>query len=135
MMISTKGRYALRVMIDLAEHSGDGYVAMKTVADRQGVSLKYLEKILPGLVADGLVEGVHGKGGGYKLTRKPSEITVAEIIKISENSIEPVACLADGAEPCEKAGRCKTLPMWKGLSKVVNDYLSGITLDTLVNEM
>ena len=133
MMISTKGRYALRVMIDLAEHSNDGYVAMKIVAARQGVSLKYLEKILPNLVANGLVEGVHGKGGGYKLTRDPAQITAAEIIKCSEDGIAPVACLEDGALPCEKAGGCKTLPMWKGLNKVVNDYLSGITLDTLMD--
>lgn len=132
MMISTKGRYALRVMIDLAEHNGDGYIAMKTVAKRQDISLKYLEKILPSLVADGLVEGVHGKGGGYKLSKDPSEITAAEIIKNAENGIAPVACLEDGATPCEKADRCKTLPMWKGLSKVVDDYLAGITLDTLI---
>lgn len=131
-MISTKGRYALRVMIDLAEHNGDGYIAMKTVAKRQDISLKYLEKILPSLVADGLVEGVHGKGGGYKLSKDPSEITAAEIIKNAENGIAPVACLEDGAPPCEKADRCKTLPMWKGLSKVVDDYLAGITLDTLI---
>lgn len=132
MMISTKGRYALRVMIDLAEHSGDGYIAMKTVAQRQDISLKYLEKILPSLVADGLVEGVHGKGGGYKLSKDPSEITAVEIIKNAENGIATVACLEDGATPCEKADRCKTLPMWKGLSKVVDDYLAGITLDTLI---
>lgn len=132
MMISTKGRYAIRVMIDLAEHSGDGYIAMKTVAKRQGISLKYLEKILPSLVADGLVEGVHGRGGGYKLSKDPSEITAAEIIKNAENGIAPVACLEDGATPCEKADRCKTLSMWKGLSKVVDDYLAGITLDTLI---
>ena len=132
MMISTKGRYALRVMIDLAEHSGDGYIAMKTVAQRQDISLKYLEKILPSLVADGLVEGVHGKGGGYKLSKDPSEITAAEIIKNAENGIAPVACLEDGVLPCEKADRCKTLPMWKGLSKVVDDYLTGITLDMLI---
>lgn len=132
MMISTKGRYALRVMIDLAEHSGDGYIAMKTVAKRQDISLKYLEKILPSLVADGLVEGLHGKGGGYKLSKDPSEITAAEIIKNAENGIATVACLEDGAAPCEKADRCKTLPMWKGLSKVVDDYLAGITLDTLI---
>ena len=132
MMISTKGRYALRVMIDLAEHRDDGYIPMKNVAQRQDISLKYLEKILPGLVAEGLVEGVHGKGGGYKLSKDPSEITAAEIIRVSENSIAPVACLEEGASACEKADCCKTLPMWIGLNKVVEDYLTGITLDTLI---
>lgn len=132
MMISTKGRYALRVMIDLAEHRDEGYVAMKTVAQRQGISLKYLEKILPALVANGLVEGVHGKGGGYRLSKEPSDITAADIIKNSENGIAPVACLADGATPCEKSESCKTLPMWIGLNKAVDEYLTGITLDTLM---
>lgn len=133
MMISTRGRYALRVMIDLAEHSGDGYIAMRTVAERQDISLKYLEKILPLLVAEKMIEGVHGKGGGYKLTRSPSEYRVGAILRLTDGNLAPVACLECDAAECEKASECRTLPMWKELHKRVCDYLDGITLEELLN--
>ena len=97
-MISTRGRYALRVMIDLAEHADDGYIPMKEVAQRQGISLKYLERIMPALSKNNLVEGVHGKGGGYRLSRKPGDYTAGEILRLVEGSLAPVACLACGAE-------------------------------------
>lgn len=133
MMISTKGRYALRVMIDLAEHGG-GYVAMKEVAQRQQISLKYLEKILPALVSGGLVEGIHGKGGGYRLTRKPEEYTAGEILRLAEGELVPVACMACGAEPCERASFCRTLPMWTELGRIVSGYLDGVTIADLIKD-
>lgn len=132
MMISTRGRYALRVMIDLAEHSFENYTAMKEVAARQGISLKYLERILPLLVKGGLVEGLQGKGGGYKLTREPKDCSVGEILRLTEGDLAPVACLSCNSEPCERAGECRTLPMWTKLNSLVNDFLSGVTLADLM---
>ena len=105
-MISTRGRYALRVMIDLAEHADDGYIPMKEVAQRQGISLKYLERIMPALSKNNLVEGVHGKGGGYRLSRKPEDYTAGEILRLVEGSLAPVACLECGAEPCSRQDTC-----------------------------
>ena len=131
MFITTRGRYALRVLIDLAEHRSEGYVAMREVAERQDISLKYLEKILPSLVEAGLIEGVHGKGGGYRLVKDPSEYRVGEVLRISEDTISPVACLAPEADPCARAAYCKTLPLWKGLEKVVSDYLDSVRLSDL----
>lgn len=130
-MISTRGRYALRVMVDLAEHAGDGYIPMKEVAARQGISLKYLEQIMPALSKNGLVEGVHGKGGGYRLTRSPGEYTVGEILRITEGDLAPVACLACGAEPCARSESCKTVPLWRGFQALTNDYFDGVTLASL----
>ena len=132
MMISTRGRYALRVMIDMAEHSSGEHIPMKDIARRQQISLKYMEKIMPLLVSEQLVEGVHGKGGGYKLTRKPEEYHVGEILRLTEGDLAPVACLECGAKPCERAGECRTLPMWIELNKVINDYLDSVTLDQLM---
>ncbi len=131
MMISTRGRYALRVMIDLAEHETDGYIPMKEVAKRQDISLKYLERILPVLVKNGLVEGVHGKGGGYRLSRKPEACTVGEILKLTEGNLAPVACLGCSAEPCEKKSACKTLSMWTEFHRLTNEYFDGITIADL----
>ena len=131
MFITTRGRYALRVLIDLAEHRSEGYVAMREVAERQDISLKYLEKILPSLVDAGLIEGVHGKGGGYRLVKDPSEYRVGEVLRITEDTISPVACLAPNAETCERTSYCKTLPLWKGLEKVVSDYLDSVSLSDL----
>ncbi len=133
MMISTRGRYALRVMIDLAEHTEVGYIPMKEVAERQGISLKYLERILPVLVKNGLVEGIHGKGGGYRLSRAPEECTVGEILRLTEGDLAPVACLECGAEPCEKSSTCKTLSMWSGFYRLTNQYFDGITISDLIN--
>ena len=133
MMISTRGRYALRVMVDLAEHNDGGYTAMKEVAERQVISLKYLEKILPLLVSAKLIEGVHGKGGGYKLTRSPDKYPIGEILRLTEGSLAPVACLECSAEPCERTSDCRTLPMWTKLSSIINDYLDSVTIADLMN--
>ena len=134
MMISTRGRYALRVMIDLAEHSNGGYVPMKEVAERQKISLKYLERILPALVKNNLVEGVHGKGGGYRLTRDPGDYSAGEIIRIAEGEIATVACLECGAKPCEQEAECRTRPMWSELNEIVNKYLDGVTVADLMRD-
>lgn len=133
MMISTRGRYALRVMIDLAEHIDNGYVPMKEVAKRQEISLKYLERILPVLVKNGLVEGVQGKGGGYKLSRAPENCTVGEILRLTDGNLAPVACLDCNAEVCEKKNTCKTLSMWTEFHHITNEYFDGITIANLVN--
>ena len=119
-MISTKGRYALRIMLDLAEHQGDGLIPLKDIAERQQISKKYLEIIAKELVKGKLLKGASGKHGGYKLARKPEEYTIGEIIELMEGSMAPVACLADDAEPCPRKDICRTLPMWKefyGLEK------------------
>lgn len=133
MMISTRGRYALRVMIDLAEHTTDGYIPMKEVAARQDISLKYLERILPVLVKNGLVEGVQGKGGGYKLSRAPEECTVGEILRLTEGNLAPVACLGCDVQPCEKSASCKTLSMWTEFHRLTNEFFDGITIAELAN--
>ncbi len=132
MLISTRGRYALRVMLDLAENREDGYIPMKEVAERQEVSLKYMERIMPALVREGFVEGVHGKGGGYRLTREPKEYTVGEILRLTEGELVPVACLACDAKPCPRAEQCKTLPMWTKLYDMVNDFFDERTLEDLL---
>ncbi|MBQ6569299.1 MAG: RrF2 family transcriptional regulator [Clostridia bacterium] len=132
MMISTRGRYALRVMIDIAENSNGEYIAMKEVAARQEISLKYMEKIMPVLVANNLCEGIHGKGGGYKLTRDPSEYTIGEILRLTEGDLAPVACLECNAEKCERSDQCRTLPMWKDLNELINKYFDGVTLADLM---
>ena len=132
MMITTRGRYALRVMIDLAENSDGSYLAMKEVAKRQGISLKYLERILPLLVDGGLVEGLRGKGGGYRLTREPEDYPVGEILRLTEGDLAPVPCLEKGARPCERAAGCKTLPLWKDLNDLVNGFLDSKTLADLM---
>ena len=132
MMISTRGRYCLRVMIDLAEHQREGYIPMKDVAERQGISLKYLEKILPVLVKNGIVEGLQGKTGGYRLSRKPEEYPLGEILRLTEGSLAPVACLDCGAAPCDRADQCKTLPVWTELDRIVNSYLDSVTIADLL---
>lgn len=132
MIISTRGRYALRVMIDLAEHQSEGYIPMKTVANRQGISLKYLEQIMPILTKNGLVEAVHGKGGGYRLVREPQEYRTSEILKLTEGDLASVACLSEGAAACERAGKCKTVDFWKGLNDVIDQYLDRVTLDSFL---
>lgn len=133
MLVSTRGRYALRVMIDLAEHCNGEYVPMKAVAERQKLSLKYIERIMPVLSKNNLVEGVHGKGGGYRLTRNSSEYKIGEILRLTEGDLSPVACLECGAVPCERAEECKTLPMWSKFHNMVNDFFDGITLEDLIN--
>ncbi|MBQ8000754.1 MAG: RrF2 family transcriptional regulator [Ruminococcus sp.] len=132
MTISSKGRYALRVLIDLAEHNNGSYIPMKVVAKRQGLPLKYLEHILPTLKQNNIVEGMHGKGGGYRLTRKPEEYTIGEILRLVEGGFAPVSCLECGAEPCERADQCPTISMWKNLQSVIDGYFDGITLKDLM---
>ncbi|MGN0526657.1 MAG: RrF2 family transcriptional regulator [Acutalibacteraceae bacterium] len=128
MMISTRGRYALRVLVDLAEHDGDGYIPMKEVAERQGISLKYLEQIVPVLSKNGFIEGVHGKGGGYRLMKAPEDCRVGDILRLTEGDLAPVACLAKETKPCERAYKCKTYPMWTEFYRIVNQYFDGKTL-------
>ena len=132
MMISTRGRYALRVMVDLAEHAGTAYVPMKDVAARQEISLKYLEQILPSLTAGGLVKGRHGKGGGYRLRRSPEDCTVWEILTLSEGDMAPVTCLEGSAVPCDRAADCRTLPVWQGYYDLSKKYFSSVTLADLM---
>lgn len=134
MIVSTKGRYALRVIIDLAEHQSESYIPMKDVANRQHVSLKYMEKIMPVLSKNNLVEGVHGKGGGYRLTRTPDAYTVGEILRLTEGDMAPVACLECHAIPCDKTADCRTLPMWTDFYKLINEYFDGITIAHLMKK-
>lgn len=131
MIVSTKGRYALRVMIDLAEHQAERYVPLKEVAARQDISEKYLENILKVLVQNGFLEGLRGKGGGYRLTRTPDQYTVAEILLLTEGSLAPVSCLTPGAPACERMANCRTYTMWKGLNDLIADYFGKITLADL----
>ena len=131
-MISTKGRYALRVMIDLAEHQTEGYIPLKEIAHRQEISEKYLESILKTLVQKKFLTGLRGKGGGYRLTRDPEMYTVGSILRLTEGTLAPVACLEDDAVPCERVGECRTLPLWQGLYKLINDYFDGITIADLM---
>lgn len=132
MLISSRGRYALRVMIDLAEHDDGAYIPMKEVAQRQDISLKYLERILPILVSAKLVEGLHGKGGGYRLTRKPENYRISEILRLTEGDLAPVACLECNAEKCKRTAECRTLPMWMELNRRVNEYLDSVTIADLM---
>lgn len=131
-MISTKGRYALRVMTDMAEHSSEGFLPLKEIAARQEISEKYLENILKTLVKNRLLLGLRGKGGGYRLTRAPEEYTVYEILKNTEDSLAPVACLDEGAPPCKRSSVCRTVELWRGLDRVIKDYLSSVTLADLM---
>lgn len=134
-MISTRGRYSLRIMLDLAERPQGGYTPMKEVAARQEISLKYIEKIVPLLTKAGLIEGVHGKGGGYRLCRAPEDITAGEVLRATEGELAPVSCLECGAKPCSRAAYCKTLPMWKEYYRLTNEYFDNISLaDLLGNE-
>lgn len=132
MLISTRGRYALRVMIDLAEHQSEGHIPLKEIAQRQDISEKYLESIIKLLVKARLLSGVRGKGGGYQLTRSPEQYTVDAILRLTEDSLAPVACLDEGAEPCARAAECRTLSLWQGLDQVIRNYLSNITLADLI---
>ena len=132
-MISTRGRYALRMMLDLAENQGDGYVALKDIATRQDISKKYLEQIIPVLNRAGLLQTTRGVQGGYRLTRRPEEYTVLDILSATETGLAAVACLEQDANPCARCCDCLTLPVWQGLDKVVKDYLGGITLQDVLD--
>lgn len=128
MIASTRGRYALRVLIDLVEHRHDGCVPMKDIAARQGISKKYLEQIMPLLTKAGLVTATHGQGGGYRLGRDPRDCTVGKILRLTEGDLAPVACLAPGAAPCPRTAACRTFAMWRRFGEITNAYFDGITL-------
>lgn len=132
MIVSTKGRYALRVMIDLAEHRSDKYVPLKEVAQRQDISEKYLENILKVLVQNGLLAGLRGKGGGYRLTRSPERYTVSDILLLTEGSLAPVSCLEPNASPCARMAECRTYSMWDELNTIIRNYFDHITLADLM---
>lgn len=134
MMISTRGRYALRVMIDLAENDNGAFLPMKDVASRQGISLKYLERIIPVLSKNNLVEGVQGKGGGYRLKRKAGEYTVGEILRLTEGDLAPVACLECNAEKCDRLEDCRTIGMWSEFHKMTNEYFDSVTIEDLMRK-
>lgn len=133
MLVSTKGRYALRVMIDLAEHQKDGFIPLKIIAERQDISEKYLENIIKLLVKSKMVTGVRGKGGGYKLDKAPEQYTVESILRVTEESIAPVSCLDPATGVCHRSSDCRTLPMWRGLDKLITEYLENITLADLMH--
>ena len=132
MLVSTRGRYALRVMVDLAERQTDGYVPLKEIASRQEISEKYLESIIKLLVRANLLSGLRGKGGGYKLTLAPAQRTVGAVLRLTEDSLAPVTCL-EGESTCPRMMSCRTLPMWQGLNTVINDYLDHITIADLAD--
>lgn len=132
MKISTRGRYALRFMIDLAQHDNGGYTALKDISKRQGISIKYLEQITSLLSKFGVLMSVRGPQGGYKLAKPPAEYKIGDILRITEGNLVPVSCLESDVNTCEKKDTCKTLSLWSNLSKVVNDYLDGVTLENLL---
>ena len=132
-MISTKGRYSIRILLDLAEHRNGGYIPIKEVAARQEISLKYVEKLMPALKNAGLIDSTHGIGGGYRLTREPDEYTLWEILRLAEGDLAPVACLQENAAACSRAAECRTLPVWEKYYELTKDYYSGITLADLMN--
>ena len=133
MRVSTKGRYALRLMLDLVEHQGDGYVSLKDIAQRQEISKKYLEQIVPTLSRAGFLLTNRGYQGGYRLARCPNEYTVRDILCLTEGSLAPVACLDAGEAPCPRSAGCPTLPLWQGLDRVIREYLAGVTLQDLLD--
>ena len=133
-MISTKGRYAIRVMIDLAEHDTGNYIPLKDIAARQDISKKYLEIIVKDMVAGGLLTGASGKGGGYQLCRKPEEYSVGEVIELMEGSLATVACLERGAQPCPRAAACETLPLWAEYDRLTHDFFYSKRLSDLIRK-
>ena len=134
MKISTKGRYALRMMLDIAENQGESYISLNEVAARQNLSKKYLEQIVPAMNRDGMLKRSRGYQGGYKLAKDASEYTVGDILRAVEGSLAPVPCLEDSPQGCEMRKDCLTLPIWQGLEKVIDEYLDGITLQDVLNK-
>ena len=133
MMISTRGRYALRVMLNLAANEGEAYIPLDSIARREGISEKYLEGILAVLSRAGMVQALRGKGGGYKLSRRPQEYPIGEILRLTEKTLAPVSCLEAGMD-CPQAADCPTFPLWQGLDKVIDDYLMAHTLQDLMSK-
>lgn len=133
MKVSTKGRYALRMMIDLAKHQGSGFVALKEIAQRQGISKKYLEQIVPVLNKSGFLQANRGFQGGYRLSKTADKYTVGDILRLTEGSFAPVSCAESSDYPCERKAFCPTFPVWQGLYKVINEYLDSVTLQDLID--
>ena len=131
MLISTKGRYALRVLIDMAEHNGNGYIKLKDIAERQKISEKYLESIVKQLVVNKIVTGLRGKGGGYQLSKKPDEIIVGEVLRLMEGGLAPVACLEENSASCPRVAECRTLAFWRGLDDAIRSYTDSFTVADL----
>ncbi|MDO4298305.1 MAG: Rrf2 family transcriptional regulator [Lachnospiraceae bacterium] len=134
MKISTKGRYALRMLLDLAEHQNNGYIALKDIAERQGISKKYLEQIVPLLNKSDILQTNRGFQGGYMLARSPEKYTVGDILRITEGGLHPVACLTQNPIQCDRSAECATLPIWQGLERVINEYLDSITLQDILEQ-
>ena len=134
MIVSTKGRYALRVMVSFAQRGGDEYIPLKEIAEAEGISQKYLETIMSALSKAGFVDAVHGKGGGYRLNRKPEEYTVGSILKLTEGSLAAVSCTSQGAAACSRTECCQAKPMWDRLEKLIDDFFEGITLADLLRD-
>ncbi len=132
MKISTKGRYALRIMIDLAEHNSGEYIRLKDISERQGITLKYMEQIMPLLTKAGYVRSYRGNNGGYMLAKKPSAYTAGEILRTTEGSLAPIPCLEDQPNRCQRQEECSTLLFWEGLKKVIDEYVDGITLEDML---
>lgn len=133
MKISTKGRYALRIMVDLAEHNSGAYIRLKDISERQGITLKYMEQIMPMLTKAGYVKSYRGNNGGYALAKSAEDYIVGDILRTTEGSLVPIPCLADAQNQCERREQCTTLSFWNGLNKVINDYIDSYTLADLVN--
>ena len=133
MLVSTRGRYALRVLVDMAEHQGESYVPLKEIAERQEISEKYLESIVKDLVKSGVLNGLRGKGGGYRLSKAPDAVPVREVLERMEGSLAPVACLEEGHPVCPRMAHCRTLPMWQGLYDVILEYLDRYTIADLMH--
>lgn len=133
MKISTKGRYALRMLVDLAMHQNDGYISLKEIAERQDISKKYLEQIVPLLNKSGILKTNRGFQGGYMLSKSPSQISVGEVLRITEGSLSPVACLEFENNSCDRAEQCYTLGIWKGLYEVITKYLDGISIQDIID--
>ncbi len=134
MIVSTKGRYALRVMVCLAQRSGEEYVPLKEIAEAENMSQKYLEAIMAVLSKAGFVDAVHGKGGGYRLNRRPEEYTIGSILKLTEGSLAAVSCTSQGPAACSRSECCQTKPMWDRLDKMIDDFFEGITVYDLLRE-
>lgn len=134
MKISTKGRYALRMLLDLAEHQNSGYVSLKNIAQRQNISKKYLEQIIPIFNRSDILKTNRGYQGGYQLAKAPSQYTVGEILRLTEGSLSPVACLDQDPNGCQRSAECSMLPVWQGLGRVINAYLDGITLQDILDQ-
>ncbi|MCD8097236.1 MAG: Rrf2 family transcriptional regulator [Lachnospiraceae bacterium] len=134
MMISTRGRYALRLLVDMAEHQGDDYMPLREIAGRQDISEKYLESIVNLLVKGKVLIALRGKKGGYRLRKSPDQYTVREILELTEGTLAPVACLKDGQQACNRMADCRTLPLWQGLDRVITEYLDSYTIDDLMKQ-